>query len=84
MEGLNPSPEGVLGASEGAVGRDTKLGSAGATPVRHWFGVRGSCDIVGVADRTMDAIGPPLGNKPGFRQAFVLVTLKSVEQHLIN
>ena len=67
MEGLNPSPEGVLGAFEGAVGRDTKLGSAGATPVRHWFGVRGSCDIVGVTFWTVDTVGPSLSNEPGFR-----------------
>ena len=80
MKGYYPGPEGVLGASECAVGLDAELGSTPSTPVWQRLTVGWPGDIVRVALWTVNTVGPSLSNKPGFRQAFVLVTLKSVKQ----
>ena len=83
MEGYYPGSEGVLGASKCTVGRDAELSSTGATSKRLRPAVRNSCDIIGVALWTVNAVGPSLSDEPGLGQAFVLVAFNDVKQRLV-
>ena len=66
MKGLNPGPEGMLGASERAVRLDTELGSAASAAIRHRLAVGWPGNVIGVALGTTNAVGPSLGDQPGF------------------